>query len=189
MLVAAAALAVARPARAPGPAATTTPDRARLPPCRVALAGTAWLGQPAAAPAPPPTPRPSAPLPGCRPSSTFEAAERDQLLQRFWNQALHQTPEADAEWFHTAGTPSMPAEPTAEQIDAWLELAALAADPDFQRVTQAPARWFTHHARPDLDMAMWQEQLHHPLSLATQARDRGADPKPPPHSPGGCTSS
>ena len=109
----------------------------------------------------------------------LEAAERDQLLQRFWDQALHQTPTADADWFRAAGTPSLPAEPTAEQIDAWLELAALSADPDFLRAAQAPARWFTHHARPDLDMATWQEQLHHALDLGTQARDRGADPDDP----------
>lgn len=109
----------------------------------------------------------------------LEAAERDQLLQRFWTQALGQTPEADATWFRTMGMPSLPAEATGEQIDAWLQLAALAADPDFQRSVQAPARWFTDHARPDLDMTTFQNELHHALDLARQARDGGADPDAP----------
>ncbi len=109
----------------------------------------------------------------------LEAAERDQLLQRFWNQALNQTPETDAAWFRTAGTPSLPAAATGEQIDAWLELAAMAADPDFQRVVQAPAQWFIHHARPDLDTTTYQEDMHRALELARQARYRGVDPDDP----------
>ena len=34
-----------------------------------------------------------------------------------------------------AGTPELPADPTPTQLDAWLELAELAADEDFQRTT------------------------------------------------------
>jgi hypothetical protein len=40
-----------------------------------------------------------------------------------------------------AGTPELPADPTPEQLDAWLELAELVADEDFQRTTRANAAW------------------------------------------------
>jgi hypothetical protein len=39
------------------------------------------------------------------------------------------------------GTPELPADPTGEQLDAWLELAELAADEDFQRTTRANTLW------------------------------------------------
>lgn len=109
----------------------------------------------------------------------LEAADRDRLLDRFWAGVLRQLPEQDAAWFRTAGQPQLPPQPTGEQIDAWLELAELAADPNFGRTSRAQATWFTDHARPDLDLTTWQQQLDAALDLAHQAQTAGVDPTDP----------
>src|SRR5215471_18249932 len=74
----------------------------------------------------------------------LEAGERRRLLERFWARATEGLPidGATAERFRAAGTPELPDEPTPDQLDAWLELAELAADEDFAAVTRANAIWF-----------------------------------------------
>lgn len=109
----------------------------------------------------------------------IEAAERDQLLRRFWDRALTGAADSDAAWFRSAGVPELPVEPTGEQLDAWLEVADLAADPHFQRTSQASASWFGDHARRDLDAATWQQGLARALDFARQARTDGIDPADP----------
>ncbi len=106
----------------------------------------------------------------------IDAAEREQLLDRFWDAVLRDTPDRDAGWFRNAGRPQLPAQPTAAHLDAWLELAELAADPDFRRVTAAGAAWFAAHARPDFDPTAWQEDLDHALRLADDAEAAGIQP-------------
>lgn len=109
----------------------------------------------------------------------IEAAERDQLLHWFWDRALTEVAADDAAWFRSAGVPELPAEPTGEQLDAWLEVADLALDPDFQRASQASASWFADHARRDLDAVTWQQDLARALDFARQARTDGLDPGDP----------
>ena len=106
----------------------------------------------------------------------IEAAERDQLLEQFWDSVLAATHASDAAWFRAAGRPPLPAQATAEQLDAWLELAELAADPDFRRSTGAAAAWFPAHARADVDPIVWQEALDHALQLAHDAEAAGIAP-------------
>lgn len=104
----------------------------------------------------------------------IEAAERDRLLHRFWDEVLPAdpgpdtdgSPDPDAEWFRTAGMPQLPADPTGQQLDAWLELTELAADPGFRAATKVSATWFVDHARPDVDPRSWQRQLEEALELA-----------------------
>ncbi len=43
----------------------------------------------------------------------IDAAEREQLLDRFWDAVLRDTPDRDAGWFRNAGRPQLPAQPTA----------------------------------------------------------------------------
>ena len=73
----------------------------------------------------------------------LDAAERRQLLDTFWDRALEGVPidEATAARFRAMGSPELPAEPTPEQLDAWLELAELATDEDFQATTRRNAMW------------------------------------------------
>jgi len=109
----------------------------------------------------------------------IEAAERDQLLERFWDDALHPVPDADAAWFRTMGLPDLPAEPTGAQLDAWLELAELAADPAFRQTTTANAGWFWAHTRRDFEPSHWQERLEQALDLARGAMAAGVSPGDP----------
>ncbi|MDJ0356616.1 MerR family transcriptional regulator [Paenarthrobacter sp. PH39-S1] len=111
--------------------------------------------------------------------SRLEAANRDRLLERFWSRALHRAPEDDTAWFASAGIPKLPIAPTGEQIDAWLELAELAADADFQRVVRAQATWFADHTAPDLDAATWRIQMDLAFELAHQARGAGVAAEDP----------
>jgi DNA-binding transcriptional MerR regulator len=74
--------------------------------------------------------------------SRLEAAERGRLLDRFWDRVTEGLPGSDAvERLRAAGTPELPADPTPAQLDAWLELAELVADEDFQRTTRSNALW------------------------------------------------
>src|SRR6478735_11916427 len=56
----------------------------------------------------------------------IEAAERDRLLEQFWDTVLPEPVDGSAQ-LRRAGTPELPPEPTAAQVDAWLELLELAA--------------------------------------------------------------
>jgi len=77
----------------------------------------------------------------------IESAERGQLLERFWDDVLHQVPDGDADWFSIIGVPELPDAPTAAQLDAWLELAELATDPAFRRTATASAGWLGRSPR------------------------------------------
>lgn len=113
----------------------------------------------------------------------IEAAERGQLLERFWDDLLHQVPDGDADWFRVMGIPELPDAPTGAQLDAWLELAELAADPGFRRTATASAAWFWTRTRPDFDPARWQERLNQALDLAHGAAAAGVGPGDPRASP------
>ncbi len=106
----------------------------------------------------------------------IEAAERGHLLERFWDDVFHQVPDGDADWFRRMGVPELPDAPTGAQLDAWLELAELAADPDFRQAAAASAGWFWVHASPGFDAARWQELLNQALALAGGARAADVDP-------------
>ncbi|MDR3033656.1 MAG: MerR family transcriptional regulator [Kitasatospora sp.] len=68
----------------------------------------------------------------------LSAAERRQIIDDFTAEVfagLDPSPARSARW--SAG-PDLPEDPSPEQVEAWIELAGLAGDPDFrQRVRQA----------------------------------------------------
>jgi hypothetical protein len=105
----------------------------------------------------------------------IEAAERDQLLDRFWDAVLPQSP-AVPDQMRRSGTPELPAEPTAAQVDAWLELTELAADPDFRTTVRRNADWFSQHASVGFDQASWPHRLAQVLTLAAPLVAAGVDP-------------
>ena len=105
----------------------------------------------------------------------IEAAERDQLLDRFWDAVLPQ-PAAVPDQMRRSGTPELPPEPTAAQVDAWLELTELAADPDFRHTVRRNADWFSQHAGVGFDQASWPHRLAQILTLAEPFITAGVDP-------------
>jgi DNA-binding transcriptional MerR regulator len=111
----------------------------------------------------------------------LEAAERRQLLARFWDRATAGLPlgPAVAERFRAAGTPELPEDPTPEQLDAWLELAELAGDEGFMEATRANAAWFWELAGGRLGDAGWQAANRRAIELARRAMSVGAPPDSP----------
>ncbi len=72
------------------------------------------------------------------------AAERTAVLHQFLDRVMDGIPIDPewAAWFPRSATPTLPDEPTAEQIDAWLELAELTAGEDFIGRLRENADWF-----------------------------------------------
>jgi DNA-binding transcriptional MerR regulator len=113
--------------------------------------------------------------------SRLEAAERARLLDRFWDRLTEGLPASGAvDRLRAAGTPELPADPTPEQLDAWLELAELAADEDFQRTTRANALWGAEAAGAGFDPDAWSRRLAGGLAAAAELRAAGVAPADPP---------
>lgn len=106
----------------------------------------------------------------------IEDAERDQLLQRFWDRALIAPAEPSAMPMRFVGTPELPEEPTAAQVDAWLELTELAADADFALSVRGSATWFADNAGPGSDPVGWRTELDALCDLAESLISDGVEP-------------
>jgi DNA-binding transcriptional MerR regulator len=112
--------------------------------------------------------------------SRLEAAERGRLLDRFWDRVTAGLPGSDAvDRLRAAGTPELPADPTPEQLDAWLELAELAADEDFQRTTRENAAWGVEAAADAFDPDAWSGRIGGALAAAAELRAGGVEPADP----------
>jgi DNA-binding transcriptional MerR regulator len=112
--------------------------------------------------------------------SRLAAAERARLLDRFWNRVTAGLPVGDAgARLRVAGTPELPTDPTSEQLDAWLELAELAADADFQRTTRANAAWGAWAVGARFDPDAWTRRVDGALRMAAELRAGGVDPGDP----------
>ncbi len=107
----------------------------------------------------------------------IEAAERDRLIERFWDDALSTThPLTNNSEMRAAGTPELPAEPSAAQVDAWLALTELAADPDFRAAMRFTASWFADNLAPGYDPGSWPAMMQDVCILADPLIAAGVEP-------------
>jgi DNA-binding transcriptional MerR regulator len=108
----------------------------------------------------------------------LEAAERRTLLDRFWDRVTDgmAIDPATARRFRAAGTPDLPDDATADQLDAWLELAELALDEDFAAATRRNAAWFWELAAGQEDDAGWQAAIGLAMDRARAAVAAGTEP-------------
>lgn len=67
---------------------------------------------------------------------TMPDVERQQLIDEFWEETAGQLPADQLERIRGA-RPVLPADPTAEQLDAWITLAQLLRDEEFRSATRA----------------------------------------------------
>jgi DNA-binding transcriptional MerR regulator len=112
--------------------------------------------------------------------SRLEAAERGRLLDRFWDRVTEELPGGPAvDRLRAAGTPELPADPTGAQLDAWLELAELAADDDFQRTTRENASWGAQAVGHGVDPGAWSRAVAGGLAAAAGLRAAGVEPADP----------
>jgi DNA-binding transcriptional MerR regulator len=102
----------------------------------------------------------------------LDASERRALLDRFWDRVSGDVPSDGVARLRRLGTVDLPDDPTPGQLDAWIELAELVADEDFQATTRRNAEWLPNAARDGLDMARLQAGLR---SAVARARPLAAD--------------
>jgi DNA-binding transcriptional MerR regulator len=110
----------------------------------------------------------------------LEAVEHRRLLDRFWDRVTEGLPGDEAvDRLRALGTPELPPDPTPEQLDAWLELAELAADEDFQRATRANAAWGAQLAGGGADPDAWSRHIGAGMAAAAELRAAGVEPPHP----------
>ncbi|MEY8041642.1 MerR family transcriptional regulator [Saccharopolyspora cebuensis] len=67
---------------------------------------------------------------------TMPDAERERLLDEFWDEVSAGLPAGSAERLRGV-RPRLPDDPTAEQLQAWIELAELVQDPEFRAAVRS----------------------------------------------------
>jgi DNA-binding transcriptional MerR regulator len=100
----------------------------------------------------------------------LDAAERRALLDRFWDRVTGDAPSEAAARLRRLGTVDLPGDPTPEQLDAWIELAELVADADFQETTRRNAEWLPNAATDGLHMERLQAGMQQAVALARTLR-------------------
>lgn len=102
--------------------------------------------------------------------------ERKGVIERFYERVAEGIP-IDKQWMRSmieASAPKLPDDPTPEQLDAWIELADIIADPKFVESLRENAKdaW-----RPGFDIQAMRELNLQIVALAKEARDRGEAPE------------
>ncbi|HKF77636.1 MAG TPA: MerR family transcriptional regulator [Candidatus Dormibacteraeota bacterium] len=108
----------------------------------------------------------------------LDAADRRRLLEGFWDRVTEGVPMEPevAAAFRAAGSPELPEDPTAEQLDAWLELAEMVADEDFRETTRRNAAWFWEAAGDRHDRSAAGAAYERALAVARAAVATGEGP-------------
>ncbi|MEU8915348.1 TIGR03086 family metal-binding protein [Streptomyces nigrescens] len=81
----------------------------------------------------------------------MSAAERRTLIQDFVTETLGDLDVPTYRHGLLAATPELPADPTDEQVDAWIELSELVADPALRSGMRRMARYAAEHAPGEQD--------------------------------------
>ena len=102
--------------------------------------------------------------------------ERKAVIERFYEKVAEDIP-IDKQWMRSmieASAPKLPDDPTPAQLDAWLELAEIVADPKFVESLRANAKevW-----KPGFDLGALRAANDEVLALAKDARRRGVSPE------------
>jgi hypothetical protein len=109
----------------------------------------------------------------------MEAADRRRLIETFWERVTAGVPDptGSVARLRAVGVPDLPDDATRAQLDAWLELAELAADEDFVATTRANALWLWRATEGRFDPVRWQRMVDDVRTLAVRAIDSGTDPE------------
>jgi DNA-binding transcriptional MerR regulator len=96
----------------------------------------------------------------------LDADERRALFDRFWDRVSGDSPSEGAARLRRLGTVDLPDDATPEQLDAWIELAELVANEDFQETTRRNAEWLPNAAKDELDTARLQSGMEQAVKIA-----------------------
>ena len=106
----------------------------------------------------------------------LDAAERRALFDRFWDRVTGDSPSEPAARLRKLGTVDLPDDPSPEQLDAWIELAELVDDEDFQETTRRNAEWLPNAATSgELDMSLLQTGMNEAMGIARTLRAAGVE--------------
>jgi DNA-binding transcriptional MerR regulator len=99
------------------------------------------------------------------------ATERTAVIHDFLDQVMADSPvhPAVAARFRRHGAPTLPDEPTAEQIDAWVELAELVTDDDYVSRLRAGVQWFWRAAGERYEEETYQAAIKAVMTAAGDA--------------------
>jgi DNA-binding transcriptional MerR regulator len=108
--------------------------------------------------------------------TTLSRAERRSVIERFYQQVSEDT-KVDPAWMRQqieASVPELPDDPTPEQCDAWIELAAILNDPGFVANMRSSVKgvWDTDAFEP----GAYQRSTEHLTIKAGQAISEGLEP-------------
>jgi DNA-binding transcriptional MerR regulator len=111
--------------------------------------------------------------------------ERRRIITDFVDEVFEGLPaDPDVGAAMRQALPDLPAEPTPEQVAAWIELAELVGEPGFRRrirsMAEQAARWRAAGEQPHAEIARWAEVL---LPKAGAAMQAGVDPAGPEAAP------
>jgi DNA-binding transcriptional MerR regulator len=108
----------------------------------------------------------------------LDRAERRLLLERFWDRTVGETPESGpASKLREAAMPELGEDPTPEQLEAWLELADLVTDEDFQRAVRDQVSW--PRRTGFVETEEWRRQSERVMDLVREAVSNGIEPDDP----------
>jgi DNA-binding transcriptional MerR regulator len=110
----------------------------------------------------------------------LDAVERARIIDGFWEAVTDESSREleDVRRLRAAGSPELPDDPSPEQLDAWIELAELASDPDFIDRIREMTSWPRRSDGAEEAAAM-AGQLTDALAKATELRDAGVAPDDP----------
>lgn len=100
----------------------------------------------------------------------LDAEERRRLLEELWERATGAPPEGE---LGRQGLPELGEDASPEQLEAWLELATLASDPDYQRAV------LDHLALPLRGDAAWQRAQQAAMARLAEMAAEGVAPDDP----------
>ena len=108
----------------------------------------------------------------------WKAHERQQFLDDHLEQAFTDV-AADPHWkaqFRQHAILDLPEIKSEAQLEAWLELADLASDPDFIRTLNELGRASWTALKPDVDITVWQTDINHLYERVAQAQAEQIEP-------------
>ncbi|MCQ4210077.1 helix-turn-helix domain-containing protein [Streptomyces longispororuber] len=109
----------------------------------------------------------------------LSAAERKHIIDDFMEQTFGGIDAADPEIRNrlVVMVPGLPDDPTAEQVDAWVELAELMQDPDFRAHMRRMVEFNAADRGPDVKPGSSLWFMSRLVQLAGEARERGVAPE------------
>jgi DNA-binding transcriptional MerR regulator len=102
-------------------------------------------------------------------------SERGRVIEQFFTRVTENSSLDPkwCQWMVRMSTPEMPDDPTGEQLDAWVELSALIADPEFVRLMRENG---LESYLGTMDFAAFNVVQKHVLARAAVAIEEGVDP-------------